>query len=209
VIACPYTGSDLYIDATHLCRQRTSGAQNWEAWIKDARDNELYRIVLMPDNKWWLAQNLKYAATGNQPTTCTKDECGRRYTKTQARGSTGSGSGKQGICPNGWIFPILSEYTALRNSISANAVVVCQRLQAISVTCTGGNDYYGWASTKHYNEYLISNNCMWEEFMCNQDGKSTQFIINDRAGYTYQDCGYICDDCGDISTANLRCFRQL
>jgi hypothetical protein len=56
---CPYTGSDLYMDATHRCRQRQSGAYNWEAWIKDTRDDELYRIVYMPDNNWWLAQNEK------------------------------------------------------------------------------------------------------------------------------------------------------
>jgi hypothetical protein len=100
-IFCIYTGNDLYIDATHLCQQRTSGAQNWEAWIKDTRDNELYRIVLMPDNKWWLAQNMKYAGTGTQPSWCTKDECGRLYQHAQANGSwggtSGSGSNKQGV----------------------------------------------------------------------------------------------------------------
>ncbi|MDR2359542.1 MAG: hypothetical protein LBD87_07080, partial [Prevotellaceae bacterium] len=36
---CPYTGSDLYRDATHLCGHRPTGAQNWEAYIKDSRDN--------------------------------------------------------------------------------------------------------------------------------------------------------------------------
>ncbi|MDR3133903.1 MAG: hypothetical protein LBU42_07790, partial [Prevotellaceae bacterium] len=41
-VFCIYQGSDLYIDATHLCQQRTSGAKNWEAWIKDSRDEELY-----------------------------------------------------------------------------------------------------------------------------------------------------------------------
>jgi uncharacterized protein (TIGR02145 family) len=57
---CPYTGSDLYMDATHLCQRRTSGANNWETWIRDTRDNKMYRIVYMPDNKWWMAQNLDY-----------------------------------------------------------------------------------------------------------------------------------------------------
>ncbi|MDR0694864.1 MAG: hypothetical protein LBF81_06165, partial [Prevotellaceae bacterium] len=76
-IFCLYQGSDLFIDATHLCQQRTSGAKNWEAWIKDTRDNELYRIVFMPDNKWWLAQNVKLASynastIGSNITGCTK-----------------------------------------------------------------------------------------------------------------------------------------
>ena len=82
---CPYIGSDLYMDATHRCRERQSGAYNWEAWIKDSRDNEYYRIVLMPDNKWWLAQNVKYAGTGsaNSNSGCTQDNCGRLYTGAQ------------------------------------------------------------------------------------------------------------------------------
>ncbi|MDR0694470.1 MAG: hypothetical protein LBF81_04120 [Prevotellaceae bacterium] len=57
---CKYAGDDLYVDAQHKCDLRTTGAKNWEAWIKDARDNEPYRIVLMPDDKWWLAQNLRF-----------------------------------------------------------------------------------------------------------------------------------------------------
>ncbi|MDR0581681.1 MAG: hypothetical protein LBG31_01840 [Prevotellaceae bacterium] len=96
-VFCAYTGSDLYIDGTHLCQLRSSGAQNWEAWIKDTRDNELYRIVYMPDNKWWLAQNVKIAGyngstVGSAVSGCTKDECGRRYTYTEtiaAWGGTG------------------------------------------------------------------------------------------------------------------------
>ncbi|MDR3350219.1 MAG: hypothetical protein LBN98_01055 [Prevotellaceae bacterium] len=72
-VFCIYSGSDLYIDTTHLCQQRASGAQNWEAWIKDTRDTELYRIFLMPDNKWWLAQNVKYADVGAAISGCTKD----------------------------------------------------------------------------------------------------------------------------------------
>ncbi|MDR1895411.1 MAG: hypothetical protein LBR10_01305, partial [Prevotellaceae bacterium] len=85
-IFCPYTGIDLYNVAAYFCQPRASGAQNWEAWIKDARDNELYRIVYMPDNKWWLAQNVKYAATGDAHSGCDKEECGRRYTGAQASG---------------------------------------------------------------------------------------------------------------------------
>ena len=52
IVNCPYTGDDLYIDGTHACQQRTAGANNWEAWIQDTRDNELYRVVYMPDKKW-------------------------------------------------------------------------------------------------------------------------------------------------------------
>ncbi|MDR2359511.1 MAG: hypothetical protein LBD87_06925, partial [Prevotellaceae bacterium] len=57
-VFCPYQGSDLYMDATHLCQQRTSGAQNWEAYIEDSRDNQIYRITQFTDGAWWFADNL-------------------------------------------------------------------------------------------------------------------------------------------------------
>ncbi len=146
---CPYTGSDLYISGTNLCRQRTSGAKNWEAWIKDTRDNKLYRIVLMPDNKWWLAQNVKYAGTGS---ICgsgyTEDQCGWKYTYAQAYGSWGGSSGSagnvQGVCPPGWVLPIASDATALVNSIPS--ATRAQDLSPKKNTCLTPQDSYGFAS---------------------------------------------------------------
>ncbi|MDR0565495.1 MAG: hypothetical protein LBG47_00420 [Prevotellaceae bacterium] len=55
---CPYSNTannDLL-----ACYRRESREGNWEAWITDPRDCRPYRIVLMPDNKWWFAQNLTY-----------------------------------------------------------------------------------------------------------------------------------------------------
>lgn len=56
--ACPYTN----VTGTELisCKKRTTGANNWEAYIRDSRDEQVYRIVRMPDNKWWFAQNLNF-----------------------------------------------------------------------------------------------------------------------------------------------------
>ena len=54
---CPYTGSDLYMDATHRCLQRQSGAKNWEAHIRDSRDNQIYRITQFSDGRWWFADD--------------------------------------------------------------------------------------------------------------------------------------------------------
>jgi uncharacterized protein (TIGR02145 family) len=56
---CPYkntANNDLL-----ACYQRSSREGNWEAWVTDPRDCQPYRIVLMPDNKWWFARNLSYA----------------------------------------------------------------------------------------------------------------------------------------------------
>lgn len=53
---CPYVGNDLL-----ACRQRRTGSTyTWEAWIQDSRDCNAYRIVMMPDGRWWFAQNLNY-----------------------------------------------------------------------------------------------------------------------------------------------------
>jgi uncharacterized protein (TIGR02145 family) len=172
---CPYTGSDLYMDATHLCQQRTSGAKNWEAWIKDTRDNEYYRIVLMPDNKWWLAQNVKlarYGSTnvGSSYTLCSKEECGRGYTVAESYGSWGGSSGIgtniQGVCPNGWLLPSTTDYQNFATAIqsvtwSSTAYSGCgcsgvhttqstliRKVVALDDNCVTPDDQYGWASKK-------------------------------------------------------------
>jgi uncharacterized protein (TIGR02145 family) len=148
---CPYSGSDLIMDATHICQQRATGDKNWEAWIKDTRDSELYRIVLMPDNKWWLAQNVKYAGTGSSVTIngCTADKCGRYYTGEQANssqgGTSGTGPNVQGICPSGWVLPVGNDFRNLVDAISPNTAVQLARLRAKQSTCADANDYYGWA----------------------------------------------------------------
>jgi hypothetical protein len=56
---CPYVGDDLYFNTTYKCQQRTSGAGNWEAYIKDIRDNIIYKIVQFSDGSWWFAEDLQ------------------------------------------------------------------------------------------------------------------------------------------------------
>ena len=124
---CAYTGSDLLRDETHLCGHRPTGAQNWQAWIKDTRDEEIYRIVMMPDNNWWLAQNVKLASyngetVGAANENCTKEECGRAYSiavvsASYAGGSSGIDGPVQGICPPGWLLPPTSAVSMLIGSL--------------------------------------------------------------------------------------------
>ena len=93
---CPYTGSDLYMDATHLCQQRTSGAKNWEAYIKDIRDNQIYRITQFSDAMWWFADDLN--VTDKSVGTCS----GKRYYDPQ----------NQPSCPTGWLIPTQAQIAA-------------------------------------------------------------------------------------------------
>jgi uncharacterized protein (TIGR02145 family) len=136
---CPYTGSDLYMDASHRCMERQSGAGNWEAWIKDARDSELYRIVLMSDNKWWLAQNLNYNYSGSMcplNSTANCNECGRMWHITTTVPSD--------ICPNGWSVPTVSELQKiLPNNSNANLMKTTDWTN--TNFCGQGNDYYGFS----------------------------------------------------------------
>jgi uncharacterized protein (TIGR02145 family) len=213
---CPYQGSDLYIDATHLCQQRTSGAKNWEAWIKDSRDNELYRIVKMPDNKWWLAQNVKLATYGGKTigsaiSGCTKDECGRGYTSADicasyAGGTSGTSGNVQGICPPNWLLPIRSDYTTLLSNIGSTAAVTSS-LRALNSYCTPINDTYGWASKIGVNDGWVSQ-------------KVNESYVNENQGTVVlsldwsRTCGYACS-CYEIvengagSYAQVRCIRAL
>jgi uncharacterized protein (TIGR02145 family) len=209
---CKYIGRDLYADATHKCDLRTGGAQNWEAWIKDTRDNELYRIVYMPDNNWWLAQNVKYAQTGAAISGCTADECGRAYTWAQvyasyAGGSSGSTGNVQGICPSGWLLPVRATFQTLGTNIG-NASTICAALRPLNSPCPPINNTYGWSS-----EISIVNGVIYESHSCwytNDAGREDGFCVE----YTYKG-GVACnttgvDDPGEaVSNAVVRCLRQL
>ena len=96
-VFCIYTGSDLYIDATHLCQQRTSSAKNWEAWIEDSRDGLIYRIVQYSNGVWWWADN--YSGSYGYERTCNGT---RLYSATN----------KSQTCPSGWQLPTRAEVNA-------------------------------------------------------------------------------------------------
>ena len=99
-VFCIYTGSDLYIDGTHLCQQRTDGAKNWEAWIEDPRDHELYRIVQYSNGVWWWAED--YRGTNGYERTCNGVAL---YSATD----------KNSDCPTDWRLPELAEVVARFN----------------------------------------------------------------------------------------------
>ncbi|MDR0694196.1 MAG: hypothetical protein LBF81_02715 [Prevotellaceae bacterium] len=91
---CPYTGSDLYMDATHLCQQRTTGAKNWEAYIKDSRDNQIYHITQFSDNTWWFADDLAIAT----------------YSEGICNGKQNYyGANNHPLCPSGWLLPTTND----------------------------------------------------------------------------------------------------
>ncbi len=212
---CPYTGSDLLIDASHACQLRTAGAKNWEAWIKDARDNKFYRIVLMPDNRWWLAQNVKLASynsttVGAVIPGCTEDECGRRYACNDVYaprgGSSGSSGNVQGICPDGWLLPVRADFVTMANAISTTKTIVCSALRSYNSPCSPINDTYGWASRYGINasriDYQISS------FYTNDSGRNDGFIV-DHTGSAASCGAWTITYPGDCSKYSVivRCFR--
>jgi hypothetical protein len=101
---CPYTGSDLYNVAAYLCWQRSSGAQNWEAYIKDSRDNQIYRITQFSDNRWWFADDL--AIADKSVGTCS----GKRFYVGRDKPS----------CPNGWRLPTVAEWVSRYTETTGN-----------------------------------------------------------------------------------------
>jgi uncharacterized protein (TIGR02145 family) len=212
-VFCPYTGSDLYLTSSYPCQQRTSGAKNWQAYIRDSRDSEIYRIVLMPDTQWWLAQNVKYASTGSAISGCTKNECGRYYTWAQAYasyagGSSGSTGNVQGICPPGWLLPIQTTYSTLATSIGS-ARAVCKALRSYNAKCTTIDDTYGWASIAGVLNGDKTSVYTW--FYTNdagrEDGFGVDYTSNCNGGPT---CDQVCvADTGENNYAVIRCYRQL
>jgi hypothetical protein len=131
-VFCPYQESDLFIDATHICQQRTSGAKNWEAYIKDSRDNNIYRIVQMHDNKWYMAQNLNYRGVTsycweNDAANCNETN-GALYPLTIYNAQ---------LCPQNWSIPTRSEWDEF---LTKNNITTWQQLQPVAV---GGSDDFG------------------------------------------------------------------
>jgi hypothetical protein len=96
VIACPYTGSDLYMTSSYPCRQLTSGAKNWEAYIQDSRDSRIYRITQFSNGSWWFAEDL--ATTLKR-----KDFCS---------GLSWYAAQDQPACPSGWSIPTFAQLSA-------------------------------------------------------------------------------------------------
>jgi uncharacterized protein (TIGR02145 family) len=195
------------------CDLRATGAKNWEAWIKDTRDNELYRIVYMPDKKWWLAQNVKLASynsatVGNAISGCTKDECGRSYTWAEvytsyAGGSSGSTGNVQGICPSGWLLPIRNTFTTLAASIG-NASAACLALRPLNSTCSPRNNTYGWASLIGIVNGVVAP--IGTLFYTNDAGREDGFNLD----HAYVCGGTDVNNDGDANDrAVVRCFRQL
>jgi uncharacterized protein (TIGR02145 family) len=216
-VFCPYQGSDLYMNTTYLCQQRSSGAKNWEAYIKDARDNELYRIVLMPDNKWWLAQNVKLASynsttVGSVISGCTKEECGRAYTWEQiyasyAGGTSGSTGNVQGICPPGWLLPTRLTYAALAGSFNSSAEFVTA-LRSYNSRCLPKPDLLGWASQIGvHNSTVYTDQCSWYS---NDNGREDGTVLDEAVWLEYV-CGEWNDqNDGDLGTMGVvRCYYQL
>ncbi|MDR0693707.1 MAG: hypothetical protein LBF81_00195 [Prevotellaceae bacterium] len=217
---CAYTGTDWYADPNHKCQQRTGGAQNWEAWIKDTRDNELYRVIKMPDNHWWLAQNVKYAGAGSEISYCNKDECGRAYFPVDAYtsydgGSSSSSGNVQGICPANWLLPISTNWLLLVNKIQNDGQSVATSLRALDSSCEPVTNYYGWANIKNAaNGGAYRKVSGWyrnDDYV--DDARHTGLVVDARSGSGYDNVY-----CGEFHTHYthsglvkncIRCFRQL
>ncbi|MDR0582484.1 MAG: hypothetical protein LBG31_05940 [Prevotellaceae bacterium] len=199
-VFCIYTGSDLYIDATHLCQQRTSGAKNWEAHIKDSRDSRLYRIVLMPDQKWYMAQNLNYRGVtyycyGNNSSNC--NETNGVWYQNPPVTST--------LCPSGWSLPSCQNWTNLISNYNmTNATLK-------STTCSGV-DTYGMRAmcvglySSNVGGWIYQGQC--DRWIVPATYQSALHIYN-YGSYTITcECSHGgCTSNTDYDT--VRCFRQL
>jgi hypothetical protein len=185
---CIYKGSDLYIDATHLCRQLTSGAMNWEAYIKDSRDSRIYRITQFSNGSWWFAEDL--ATTLKR-----KDYCSDL---------SWYAAQDQPACPTGWSIPTFALFTArwpTGSSGTDNYSGALMYTNAYSgYECYGNGNYHCFANNEWVDHYIVGdlNNGI------NRPWHST-------AWYCY--CGGVVPNNCDLGNntslwGRVRCFRQ-
>jgi uncharacterized protein (TIGR02145 family) len=200
------------MDASHLCQPRASGAKNWEAWIKDARDNKLYRIVDMPDNKWWLAQNVRYAGAGEivSVSGCTEETCGRFYEADKFNaahgGSSGFGENIQGVCPPGWVLPITSDWQTFHNSLGSSNAERNSRIRAANSTCSPITNYYGFANPVTFTQKNATTGSGWR---MNIDESALGYRIDHVSGRPIACDQYEMKLEGTADPWPVRCFRDL
>ena len=118
--------------------KRTEGDKNLEAFIKDSRDGKSYRIVEMPDGKWWMAENLDFTENLIEETRfVSKNEFGDFYSSKELRAVDkeflcqkdtqgicirGKVSYRytntiQELCPEGWELPTSEDWANMLNII--------------------------------------------------------------------------------------------
>ena len=198
---CPYTGSDLYMDATHLCQQRASGAKNWEAYIKDSRDSRLYRIVLMPDQKWYMAQNLNYRGVtyycyDNNSSNCNETNGVWYYNNPPVTSS---------LCPSGWILPSCKNWNDLISGFNMT------NADMKSTTCSGVDTYGMTAMCVGFyngNDYSWSSRGIVDRWIAPETRQSALHVYNYGSYAITCDCSHNgCATRTDYDT--VRCSRQL
>jgi uncharacterized protein (TIGR02145 family) len=192
---CPYTGSDLYMDATHLCQQRISGVQNWEAWIKDTRDNELYRIVLMPDGLWWTAEEMRYDASST----------GKSYKCPTATQRT-IYNRPAIACSAGWMLPTVQQILYLHSIATDQELLAANTYEFFGT----GTDKYGFSIIPDGSRSDISNetypnscpNPFTGDFhACSWDTSDQMRLHCQSKNYAWAS--------NDYSWNQVRCIRQL
>ena len=120
----------------HFCQSTVAPSQTTGTYT-DFRDGKVYKTVLMPDGKWWAAENLAWAGAGvdydNNP--ANRAIYGRLYTWAEANAS----------CPDGTHLPSETEWTAMETACGTPATLGT-RLKSSSLWSGGvvGTDEYGF-----------------------------------------------------------------
>jgi hypothetical protein len=143
-VFCPYTGSDVYIDATHACQLRTSGAKNWTAWIKDSRDSKLYRIARLSTGLWTMDDYLNYSHSSAVTERCANADPNAKEYNRNLLVSTYST-----LCPTGWRLPSQAEFETTVNEWSQYLDKV---LKYTGETCNNGET---WTCQTGYIAFLV------------------------------------------------------
>jgi uncharacterized protein (TIGR02145 family) len=96
----------------------------------DPRDCKPYRVMLMPDNRWWFAQDLRWG--GNRVGSCSTAGCLYRWSEAVTGREVPDDTyvlltinsdtvGPKGACPEGWHLPTGAEWHRLGASMGSGA----------------------------------------------------------------------------------------
>jgi uncharacterized protein (TIGR02145 family) len=107
----------------------------------DPRDGHVYRVVKMPDGKYWLAENYSYAVAGGVPYS-NDHRLGLKYNRYMTM--------TQDFLTDGWRVPTRAEWESLIAAIGADPG---RKLKAMPPDWNGTDDF-GWAGLNTNTELL-------------------------------------------------------
>jgi uncharacterized protein (TIGR02145 family) len=184
---CPYTGSDLLLDATHKCEVITTNSTSYTQAYIQANGGQIYRIVQLPTTYpatgylWWFAESSRLG-------TPTYTNAGTNYYIQTNAGNA---------CPINWGVPSPNQWNGMFDATTTNVNVTA----LCSPDYNNGTDLWGFSATNTH--YYRNNNAFDGDEGAYIWTTTTNQYVRIRHGNTPENTTN-----PNVYAATVRCVRQ-